>query len=58
MIRQTEGKPAVRVPETGWAKAGRRRNRNPRTCVAAVADESAAAAGRSGTEGNIVRGED
>lgn len=57
-MSHTEEKPAVRVAETGWAKAGHRRDRNLRTCVAAVLDEDVSPAARTGAEGNIVRGED
>ncbi|MEU6537015.1 hypothetical protein [Streptomyces sp. NPDC047000] len=58
MRSRTKEEPAVRVAETGWAKAGHRKNRDLRTCVAAVLDENAPPAVRNGAEGNIVRGED
>ncbi|MEU4153170.1 hypothetical protein [Streptomyces sp. NPDC026659] len=47
---------SVRVVETGWARARRLRGRRVRTCVAAVVPKDSAP--RTGTEWNIVRGED
>lgn len=47
---------SVRVVETGWARARRLRGERVRTCVAAVVTEGTPS--RTGTEGNIVRGED
>ncbi|MFF1625992.1 hypothetical protein [Streptomyces sp. NPDC058272] len=47
----------IRRPETGWAKARRRRG-NVRTCVATVTDGDTAQAAGTAAEGNIVRGED
>ncbi|EKX65089.1 hypothetical protein Sipo8835_41280 [Streptomyces ipomoeae] len=59
MTRDIKEKPAPRVTETGWAKARRLRDRKVRTCVAAVADETAVPpAARTGAEWNIVKGED
>ena len=55
---RTEEEAAVRVVETGWAKAGHRGKGDLRTCVAAVLDENVSPAARTGAEGNIVRGED
>ncbi|MDQ0688121.1 hypothetical protein QF032_007162 [Streptomyces achromogenes] len=56
MTSQLEDKPAIRRPETGWARARRTRcgSAAPRTCLPAVA----APGTRSGPEGNIVRGDD
>ncbi|WP_343245822.1 hypothetical protein [Streptomyces sp. SID4985] len=47
---------SVRVVETGWARARRLRGQRVRTCVAAVVPKDSAP--RTGTEWNIVRGED
>lgn len=47
-----------RVAETGWSKACRRREKGVRTCVAAVADESAPAVVWSDAEANIIRSAD
>lgn len=58
VARQEKEKPAVRAAETGWLRAGRRRDGNPRTCVAAVLDENTPPAARGGADGTIVRGED
>ncbi|WP_167391709.1 hypothetical protein [Streptomyces humi] len=58
MTRPTAQKPALRVARTGWAKKRHLPRRGVRTCVAAVADESASPAARSGAEWNIVRGDD
>ncbi|MFE1285691.1 hypothetical protein [Streptomyces sp. NPDC058751] len=58
MSRRTAEKPALRVAETGWAKARHLPRRSARTCVAAVADESTSTIPRTGTEWNIVRGDD
>lgn len=53
---QTKEKPAIRRPETGWARARRLRRvlAAPRTCQPAVAAPGA----RSGPDWNIVRGDD
>lgn len=59
MTTSTQEKPVRRRPETGWARARRLRGRGVvRTCVPAVADADAASALCTGSEGNIVRGED
>jgi len=51
-------KPVARVPETGWSKARRRRNKGLRTCLPAVVDGGAAREAYPGPDSNIVRGED
>ncbi|MFD8912210.1 hypothetical protein [Streptomyces sp. NPDC059575] len=63
MIKETEDSTgdtrewaSVRVVETGWARARRLRGHRVRTCVAAVVPKDSAP--RTGTEWNIVRGED
>ncbi|MEW2299472.1 hypothetical protein AB0958_05720 [Streptomyces sp. NPDC006655] len=58
MTRRTDEKQSLRVAQTGWAKARRLPRRGVRTCVAAVADESASPAARTSAEWNIVRGDD
>ncbi|MEU2332440.1 hypothetical protein ABZ770_12970 [Streptomyces sp. NPDC006654] len=58
MTSRTDEKQSLRVAQTGWAKARRLPRKGVRTCVAAVADESASPAAHPGAEGNIVRGED
>ncbi|MEU2425141.1 hypothetical protein ABZ619_29680 [Streptomyces sp. NPDC007851] len=58
MTRPTAQKPALRVAETGWAKKHHLPPREVRTCMAAVADESAPSAAGAGAEWNIVRGDD
>jgi hypothetical protein len=57
-LPRTTPKPPIRVAETGWSKARHRRGKGVRTCVAAVADESASTAARSDTEANIIRSTD
>jgi hypothetical protein len=50
--------PRSRRSETGWATARRLRGRDPlRTCLPAV-DRGTSGTPDTGTEGNIVRGED
>ncbi|MFF0203896.1 hypothetical protein [Streptomyces sp. NPDC005017] len=51
-------KPALRVPETGWSKVRHQPGKGMRTCVAAVADESAPPAAHTSADWNIVRGDD
>ncbi|MFE9441854.1 hypothetical protein ACFYO2_23240 [Streptomyces sp. NPDC006602] len=59
MTAQINEKPVARRPETGWSRARRLRDgRALRTCLPAVADESAERATQPGSEGNIFRGED
>ncbi|WP_188113947.1 MULTISPECIES: hypothetical protein [Streptomyces] len=48
---------AVRRPETGWAKAHRRRVGGVRLCLPATADKDTRRSAAE-PEGNIVRGED
>ncbi|MFE1442198.1 hypothetical protein [Streptomyces sp. NPDC058739] len=50
--------PALRVPETGWSKARHLPRKGMRTCVAAVADESASPAAHTSADWNVVRGDD
>jgi len=55
----TSEKPVVRRLETGWSKARRLRGKGVlRTCLPAVVDEATTRTDPSGTDGNIVRGED
>ncbi|MFE1249271.1 hypothetical protein [Streptomyces sp. NPDC058735] len=55
----TPEKPVVRRPETGWSTARRLRGEAPlRTCLPAVEDRPTPGTARSGSESNIVRGED
>lgn len=49
--------PAVRRPETGWARARRLRGQTIRTCVRAKMD-GAPGQTRSQDDWNVVRGED
>ncbi|MFB7934228.1 hypothetical protein ACFC4C_34505 [Streptomyces sp. NPDC056039] len=50
---------AVRRPETGWSKARRLRGKAAlRTCLPAVEDRATPGITNSGSEWNIVRGED
>ncbi|MEU3841353.1 hypothetical protein AB0E88_15145 [Streptomyces sp. NPDC028635] len=56
---QSQDKTVIRRAETGWARARRlRRQRALRTCLPAVEDPGAESASYTGTDGNIVRGED
>jgi hypothetical protein len=50
-------KTTARRPETGWAKARRRRGKGLRTCLPATVDRTARQ-DRVDAEWNIVRGED
>ncbi|GAA2278930.1 hypothetical protein GCM10010234_14410 [Streptomyces hawaiiensis] len=55
----TSEKPVVRQYETGWSKARRLRGKAAlRTCLPAVGDRGTPGTVRSGSEWNIVRGED
>ncbi|MFJ7345557.1 hypothetical protein ACIQU3_35375 [Streptomyces sp. NPDC101110] len=55
----TSEKPVVRQHETGWSKARRLRGKAAvRTCLPAVEDRGTPLTSRSGSEWNIVRGED
>ncbi|MEU5281853.1 hypothetical protein ABZ782_06870 [Streptomyces asoensis] len=60
MTAHTEERPALRRAETGWARARRIRRQTTalRTCLPAVAAPGATAGMRTGSEWNIVRGED
>ncbi|MFE9621426.1 hypothetical protein [Streptomyces sp. NPDC006527] len=60
MTSHLEEKPAIRRPETGWARARRLRRGDAvlRTCLPAVEVPGTTPGMRSGPEGNIVRGED
>ncbi|MGW7522208.1 hypothetical protein [Streptomyces sp. NPDC054783] len=58
VIAHPTEKPSVPYAETGWAKARRRRNRGVRTCLPAVVDRGSARRLGTGSEENIVRGED
>ncbi|MBN0042649.1 hypothetical protein JS756_00680 [Streptomyces actuosus] len=59
MIPQAKEYPRTRRPETGWARARRlRRQQALRTWMPAVEGPGGPPAAPSGTEGNIVRGED
>ncbi|WP_210571013.1 hypothetical protein OG800_42095 [Streptomyces sp. NBC_00445] len=49
--------PAVRRPETGWARARRVRGQSIRTCMRATIDGDAGQL-RRGDDWNVVRGED
>jgi hypothetical protein len=52
-------KPVARRPETGWSEARRLRGKSAlRTWLPAVEDRSGPRTPRSGSEWNIVRGED
>ncbi|MFE9764065.1 hypothetical protein ACFYPC_05935 [Streptomyces sp. NPDC005808] len=51
-------KPSIRVAETGWSKARRRRGKGMRTCVAAVEDEGTPVVAQTDTEANIIRSTD
>jgi hypothetical protein len=55
---QTPEKPVVQHPETGWAEARRLRRRSVRTCLPAVEDCVGPHQDHTGSEWNIVRGED
>lgn len=56
---QSQDKTVIRRPETGWARARRlRRQRALRTWLPAVEDPTGPPASHTGTEWNIVRGED
>ncbi|MFJ8143341.1 hypothetical protein [Streptomyces sp. NPDC096013] len=57
-LPRTTPKSPIRVAETGWSKARHRRGKDVRTCVAAVADESAPAVAQTDTEANIIRSAD
>ncbi|MFD4561959.1 hypothetical protein ACFWP5_47960 [Streptomyces sp. NPDC058469] len=57
-LPRTMPKSSIRVAETGWSKARHRRAKGVRTCVAAVADESAPTVAPSDTEANIIRSTD
>ncbi|MEV5957887.1 hypothetical protein AB0M11_29685 [Streptomyces sp. NPDC051987] len=58
MTRRIHEQSALRVAKTGWAKAHHFPRERMRTCVAAVADESATAGAPPTGDGNIVRGDD
>ncbi|MFG1666188.1 hypothetical protein [Streptomyces sp. Y7] len=58
MTARTAKKDVLHVPETGWIKARHLRGKPIRTCVAPFEDRRSARPARSGSEGNIVRGED
>ncbi|WP_432194413.1 hypothetical protein [Streptomyces sp. bgisy027] len=59
MTARTAKRDVLHVPETGWTKAARhRRGKAIRTCLAPVEDRSSPRSAPSGTEWNIVRGED
>nr|WP_078629082.1 hypothetical protein [Streptomyces sp. 142MFCol3.1] len=49
---------SVRRAETGWSKARRLNGKRIRTCEPAVVKRQAPGGTHSGTESNIVRGED
>jgi hypothetical protein len=57
-LPRTTPKPSIRVAETGWSKGRHRQAKGVRTCVAAVADESAPTVAQSDTEANIIRSTD
>ncbi|WP_406438511.1 hypothetical protein OHB00_27530 [Streptomyces sp. NBC_00631] len=58
MTRRTTEKSALRVAETGWAKAHHLPRERMRTWVAAVESESPSVAVPTSGDGNIVRGDD
>ncbi|MFE9173023.1 hypothetical protein [Streptomyces kebangsaanensis] len=58
MTAHTSEKPAAQHPETGWAEARRPRQESVRTCLPAVEDRTGPPQDRTGSEWNIVRGED
>ncbi|MFE9774689.1 hypothetical protein ACFYOV_24050 [Streptomyces sp. NPDC005931] len=58
MTSEISEKPALKRPETGWARARRLRGKDPlRTCLPAVIRDPSGTAD-AGAEENIVRGED
>lgn len=58
MTAHTTEKPVAQHPETGWAEARRLRRKNVRTCLPAVEDRTGPRQDHTGSEWNIVRGED
>ncbi|GGV12794.1 hypothetical protein GCM10010260_59520 [Streptomyces filipinensis] len=58
VTRRSEQKPALRVAESGWAKARHLPRGSVRTRIAAVADENASPAAHTSGDWNIVRGDD
>ncbi|NUP21010.1 MAG: hypothetical protein HOZ81_34060 [Streptomyces sp.] len=58
MTARTTKRNVLKVSRTGWSKSRTLPGKPIRTCVAAVSDSSSPAMAHTGTDGNIVRGED